>query len=270
MTTPTAAALNREQLRAELTAVVLHGATQRPRDMQAQLGPSGLGDPCTLALAYGILEWPQTNPSSDPLPSIVGTGAHAQFAEFFERSTERLPDGRPRYLVEQRVTPREDIPGSADLFDRLTGCVIDWKFQGKTKLDELRRHGPGLRYRVQAHTYGLGFENAGERVEHVAIVGVPRGGFLSGTVVWTEPYDRQIALDALDRKDDTTELIGRLHLLDEPGNWALIPRAPGSGCRYCPFFQPGQAKPGPNGCPGHTPAGPVEHPTASAFLGQSS
>lgn len=261
--------LSAEQLRREFTEVVVAGDKQRPRSMQTRLGPSGLGDPCTRRLAYGILEWPESNSTSDPLPSIVGTGAHAQFAEFFERRQELLPDGRPRYLIEQRVTPRQDIPGSSDLFDRLHGLVADWKFQGKTKLDELKRHGPGLRYRVQSHVYGLGFENAGEDVRHVAVVGVPRGGFLSGMVVWTEPYDRQIALDALARKDKTLELIGALDVEDHPERWALIPADPGSGCRYCPFFLPASndyAK----GCPGHVSGGPITQPTAAAFLGNDS
>jgi hypothetical protein len=263
------AALNGEQLRHELSAVVMHGATQRPRDMQTAIGPSGLGEPCTLRLAYSLLDWPKSNPTSDPLPSVVGTGAHAQFAEFFERNTETLPDGRRRYLVEQRVTPEPGIPGNADLFDRLAGCVIDWKFLGKTKLDDLRRKGPGLRYRVQSHTYGLGFENAGEQVRHVAVVGVPRGGFLAGMTVWTEPYDRQIALDALARRQRLIELLSALDVEENPTAWDVIERDTSRGCRYCPFFLPG-SKDRARGCPGHISGEPVETPTAGAFLGTSS
>lgn len=270
MTAPAAEPLHPEQLKRQLTDVVLRQAAQQPRNLQTQLGPSGLGEPCTLRLALGILETPATNPVSDPLPSVVGTGAHAMFAGFFEQLDERLPDGRPRYLIEQRVTPRDDIPGSSDLFDRLHGAVIDWKFMGQTKLDSLRRRGPGLRYRVQSHVYGLGFENAGETVQHVAVVGVPRGGFLSGMQVWTEPYDRQVALDALERKDATTELIGRLRLTDHPERWALIPRTPGPECRYCPFLSPGLTAPAVTGCPGHVPAGVPSAPTPEAFLGTAS
>jgi hypothetical protein len=263
------APLTGDQLRRELITVVEHQATQQPRNLQTRIGPSGLGEPCTRRLAYSILEWDPANPASDPLPSVVGTGAHAQFADFFTNHGELLPDGRPRYLVEQRVTPRQDIPGSADLFDRLHGCVIDWKFQGKSKQDDLRRHGPGLRYRVQAHTYGLGFENAGEDVRHVAVVSVQRGGFLNATVVWTEPYDRQIALDALARKDKTLELIGALDVEDHPERWSLIPAEAGSGCRYCPFFLPGSTN-FAKGCPGHVAPGPITQPTATDFLGGDS
>jgi hypothetical protein len=261
--------LDPEQLRQQLTQVIVEQAAQQPRNLQTRIGPSGLGEPCTRRLAYSILEWDPANPASDPLPSVVGTGAHAVFGEFFERRNELLADGRPRYLVETRVIPRHDIPGSSDLFDRLLSTVVDWKFMGKSKLDELRRHGPGLRYRVQSHVYGLGFENAGETVEHVAVVGVPRGGFLSGTVVWTEPYDRQIALDALERKDKTLELIGALAVEEQPERWALIPADPSSGCRYCPFFLPGSTD-FARGCPGHVPAGAPDQPTAAAFLGTAS
>jgi hypothetical protein len=242
--------LNAEELKRQLLAVVTHGANHQPRNLQTRMGPSGLGEACSLRMAYELLEWPQTNADSDPLPSVVGTGAHAMFAGFFEANTETLPDGRPRYLVEQRVTPRHDIPGSSDLFDRFTGTVADWKFKGKSKLDDLRRHGATRKERVQAHTYGLGFENAGETVQHVAIVGVPRGGFLSGTVVWTEPYDRQVALDALKRKDDILALVAGLDVEGNPDAWKLIPRDPGPACRYCPFFQPG-SKNLDRGCPGH-------------------
>jgi hypothetical protein len=259
--------LDSHQLRAQLLDVVQHQATQQPRNLQVRMGPSGLGDPCTLSLAYQLLEWQQSNADSDPLPSVVGTGAHAMFAGFFEARDERLADGRARYLVETRVVPRHDIPGSSDLFDRATGTVIDWKFQGKAKLDELKRHGPSRKYRVQAHTYGLGFENAGEHVQHVAIVGVPRGGFLSGTVVWTEPYDRQIALDALQRKDQVLELVGALAVEDHPKRWGLIPRLPGPGCRYCPFFRPGSTDLS-KGCPGHMDGTASAPPTVNAFLGQ--
>jgi hypothetical protein len=258
--------LTAEQIRRELLGIVEHQATQQPRNLQVRIGPSGLGEPCTRRLAYSILEWDPANPASDPLPSVVGTGAHAMFAEFFERHNELLPDGRPRFLIEQRVTPRQDIPGSSDLFDRLHGLVGDWKFMGKTKLDDLRRNGPGLRYRVQSHVYGLGFENAGETVRQVAVIGVPRGGFLSGTVVWTEPYERQIALDALARKDKTLELIAALDVEDHPDRWALIPADSGSGCRYCPWFLPASSDLS-RGCPGHVAPGPVTQPTPAAFLG---
>jgi hypothetical protein len=243
-------AFSSDQLRRELLATITHQASQQPRNLQTRIGPSGLGEPCTLRLGYDLLQWPTTNDDSDPLPSVVGTGAHAMFAQFFINAGETLPDGRPRYLIEQRVTPRHDIPGSSDLFDRLYGLVGDWKFKGKTKLDELRRHGPTQKERVQTHTYGLGFENAGETVNHVAIMGVPRGGFLSGTVVWTEPYDRQIALDALQRKDQVLELVATLDVEANPSAWKLIPRDPGPACRYCPFFLPG-SKDYSRGCPGH-------------------
>lgn len=256
-----------EQLKRQLLGVITHQAAHQPRNLQTTMGPSGLGETCTLRMAYELLEWPQTNADSDPLPSVVGTGAHAIFASFFEQHDELLPDGRRRYIVETRVTPRHDIPGSSDLFDRLTGTVIDWKFKGKTKLDELRRAGATHKEKVQAHTYGLGFENAGETVRNVAIVGVPRGGFLSGTVIWTEPYDRKVALDALLRKDRVLELVGALDVEAHPEKWALIPREPGSGCKYCPFFLPASSDLA-RGCPGHISSTRPDTPTPDAFLGQ--
>lgn len=240
-----------DALKGELVAVVLEGADRHPRSQQRRMGPSELGEPCALRMAYKLLDWPATNAASDPLPSIVGTGAHAQFAGYFETVGQTLPDGRPRYVVEQRVTPRADIPGSCDLYDRARRTALDWKFLGATSLRDFKAHGPSARYRVQVHTYGLGWENAGEPVEHVAIVAVPRGGFLSGMHVWTEPYDRQIALTALARKDNVLNLVDKLDVEANPGNWRHVPRAPSSACRFCPNHLPG-SKDLSIGCPGDT------------------
>lgn len=238
-----------ETLARELQQVILDGATRHPRSQQRSMGPSELGEPCALRMAYKLLDWPTTNAASDPLPSIVGTGAHAQFAGYFERLDERLADGRPRYLVEQRVVPRADIPGSCDLFDRARHLVIDWKFLGATSLRDFKTRGPSERYRIQSHTYGLGYQNAGETVEHVAVVAVPRGGFLGGMSIWTEPYDRQVALDALARKDNILNLVDKLDVEATPANWRLVPRLPGSACRFCPNYLPG-SKDLATGCPG--------------------
>lgn len=266
--------LDADALKAELLDVVRRGATQRPRDQQKTIGPSGLGEPCLLALGYGVLQWNKANTDSDPLPSIVGTGAHEMFAGFVERNQQTLPDGRPRWLVEQRVWPRHDIPGSCDLFDRLAGggTVLDYKFLGKTKLDQLKRgardglRAAGPKYRVQAHTYGLGLVNAGEQVRHVAVLAVPRGGFLNGAVLLTEPYDRQVALDALRRKDDVVALLAGLEVEDRPERWRLVPRQPGPGCTYCPWFRP-YSQDLSVGCPGHLSERPAPAPTAAEFLG---
>src|SRR5690606_18245296 len=105
------------------------------------------------------------------------TAVHAWLEKTFTAANYTLPDGRPRYALERRVSADAKLAGSSDLLDRHFRTVIDWKVPGATAMQRYRtERKPGLQYQVQAHVYGLGFANAGETIEHVAIVFLPRSG----------------------------------------------------------------------------------------------
>jgi hypothetical protein len=238
-----------EMLAERIAAFIVDTAVNSPRSLQKRLGPSEVGDPCERRLTYKILDWPESAAESDPAASIIGTGFHSWMEEAFGRRQTAMPDGRPRYRIEERVTVRPShldatvVAGSSDLYDRATGTVWDWKLVGHTSLDEYRRKGPGPQYRAQGHLYGLGQENAGESPKRVAICFVGRYHELR-VHVWTEPYDRQVALDALDRLDRIR------HRVDDPEAavsdydhawWAQVPASEQAKCRFCPWFKPGSA-----------------------------
>jgi len=240
------------EIAAMVTADIKHAAATDPRTLQAELGPSDLGIPCTRRLGYGALDWdPKPNADVDPWAAIVGKAVHTWLATTYTAKNTQL--GRERYLVEHQVTVPGPVSGHSDLYDRDLAAVIDWKIPGVTALKKYAKEGPGAQYRIQGHVYGLGRQLAGETPRHVVIVFLPRSGLLSGLHVWAEPYQPAIAVDAIQRY----QAIRQFHLTVDPEahpeRWALLPTAD-AHCAYCPWFLPGSTDLS-RGCPGHNTNG---------------
>lgn len=245
-----------QALAQRIADLIVTTANHAPRSLQKRIGPSEVGDPCERKLSYKMLDWPEAAGESDPIASVLGTAFHAWMAEAFEGRNTQLPGGKPRYRVEERVTVREGyteaatLAGSSDLYDRATGTVWDWKVVGISSLDEYRRKGPGDQYRKQAHLYGLGQENSGETPKRVAICFIGRYHELR-VHVWTEAYDRQVALEALARLDRIRQQLLDLDPEQHPERWSQIPTSEQAKCRFCPWFRPGSTDLSV-GCPGVT------------------
>jgi hypothetical protein len=237
------------QLAQLLGSFIVNAANHSPRSLQTAIGPSEIGDPCERKLSYKLLGWPTAAGERDPIAPVIGTGFHAWMEEQF---TARNSAGR--YKIEEKVTVRDSpietarIRGSSDLYDRTTRTNYDWKLVGVSSLDKYRRSGPGDQYRIQAHLYGLGQENAGEQPARVAIVFVGRYHELR-IHVWSEPYDRQVALDALDRLDRIRQRVLDLDPEANPANWAQIATDEHAKCRFCDWLLPGSTDLS-KGCPG--------------------
>jgi hypothetical protein len=213
------------------------------RSRQVAIGPSEVGEPCERQLSYKMLNWPVSNTAHDPIAAIIGTGFHMWMAP-----------GVTRYRIEERVTVREaanpdaSLGGSSDLFDRLTALNWDWKLVGVSSHDKYRRQGPGEKYRIQAHLYGLGQENAGQRPERVVVAFIARHHELK-VHVWSEPYDPTVAEAALARLDRIRDQVTDLDPETNPGNWAAIPTPDKPNCRFCDYLNPGSSDLS-QGCPG--------------------
>lgn len=243
-----------EMLAQQIAHFIIDADRNSARSLQRSLGPSEAGEPCERQLTYKLLGVPESNSERDPIAAIIGTGFHMWMAQAFESRQANLPDGGPRYLIEERVTVRDDMIGTADLYDRLAALNNDWKLVGASSLDRYRRHGPGLKYRVQGHIYGMGQENAGRKPSRVAITFIGRHHELQ-VHVWSEPYDRQIAVDALARLDRIRARAAALDLAGTPGNWALVPIADEPTCVWCPWLKPGSDDL-TQGCPGKSDPNP--------------
>lgn len=244
-----------EGIRRTLTEIILDASTNAPRSQQRRLGPSEVGDPCPRRLAYKLMDWPAVNDGGDPWPSIVGTATHDWLAQALERHNETT--GTRRFLIEERVTVDDGslfgypLSGSCDAYDTATHTVIDHKVIGDSMMRKYKAEGVREQYRVQAQLYGLGWENAGHTPQTVALACYPRGGMLGGLWVWTDVYDRQVALDALQRLQNIRDLLMALDPEARPHLWHQFPAQASSACRFCPFWKPGSTDL-TVGCPGNT------------------
>ena len=235
---------------AALTGIVADAIDNAPRSQQAAIGPSEIGHPCDRRLAYKLNDHPKVNSGRLAWKPAIGTAVHAWKQEIVERWNwdNPMPDGGPRFIVEGRVhvgdAGNQPITGSSDVYDRLTATNGDYKIVGGDRLRHYREHGPGDQYRIQAHAYGRGYALLGYRVRWVAIWFLPRDREFDKAYFWYEPYDEQIALDALTRLDGIAKLVA-----------SLGPAAPGllgtadAFCTSCRYYGPG-SKDLTKACPG--------------------
>lgn len=184
----------------------------QPRSLQKRIGPSEIGTPCDRCLVHKLIGTPEHETHAAWLP-FIGTCVHTRLEDVFTEANRGLP--ATRYLVESKVSVGEingdDITGHADLFDLERGEVTDWKIVGITTLKKARINGPTMTYRRQAHLYGHGFVRRGLTVNRVRIAFLPRNSVhLGDAVIWSEPYDQQLALDALSRADTLSRVIAAL------------------------------------------------------------
>lgn len=203
------------------------------RSQQTRIGPSEIGLPCTRRLAHKLAGTPEPDRGAPWLPTI-GTAVHAYLAEHFKKHSigVGMLDG-PRYLVETRVSVGEinghEMTGSADLFDRLTGTVVDWKIVGPSRIKIYKSKGPGPQYRSQAHLYGRGFQRAGYPVRQVMIAFLPRNGELSASYFWSEQWDETVATTALSRATGLAQLIAAI------GVDTVVDMYPPCADEWCPW-----------------------------------
>lgn len=230
----------------ELRDAIITQIRNHPRSQQVSIGPSELGTPCTRKLGYKV-----TN--TEPVVShaawrpVIGTATHAWLAETF--AMVKLPDGRPRYLVETRVEIGEiagqTIGGTCDLYDRVTASVVDWKVVGPTSMKAARSKTKET-HRVQVQCYGLGYVKRGLPVERVGIAYLPTNGELHEMVVQWFPFDAAEAQAAIDRAD------GIAYALNTLGRsmFGALPTAD-DYCTSCSYLDT-RATDAARACPGHT------------------
>jgi hypothetical protein len=231
-------------LAADLIGTVADAAHFSPRNRQVSIGPSEVGVACVRRLAGKVVNTPATWTNSDPWASIVGVATHAWLASAFAGANLGLDE--PRWLTEERVYPHPSMPGSCDLYDLWSDTVVDHKIVGTTTMSSAKKNGPSAQYRVQSNLYGLGWERRGRTPREVAIAYWPRSGYLSGLFLHREPYDRELAIAALDRLTLVSATALTLEVVEHPERLMLLPATPGDDCKYCPYKN---VREGDGGCP---------------------
>lgn len=262
---PTAVESVCEPLDTTIKRVVAAADANSERSQQTAIGFSELGNPCDRFLAHKAIGTTPANTDQDNWLAIVGTAVHAWLEKAYAADNERL--GRTRWVIEETVYALPNLYGHGDLFDVDLGAVIDHKILGVTKLRKIKKGEISLEYRVQMHLYGYGHKQAGREVREVILAVYPRNDSLrgqyggNGLLLHREPYDEQIALDAVARWLRVVEYAMTLEVDRHPDRWPLIPATPGDNCKYCPFLRPGRPA-DDTGCPGQ----PVEIPTTMPGL----
>lgn len=186
----------------EIRGIIEDSIINQPRTLQKVIGPSEIGNPCDHCLAARLAGW-EKREYGIPWASTIGTGAHLLFETFFNRYEQQQGQRLHRFLTEAPVMVghigNTEIWGSTDLLDTVTGMTVDWKFVGEASLNKYRS-GPSHQYKVQAHLYAKGWNDAGIPVRHVSIYFLPRTrSKMSDGFWWTEPYNPQVAINALNR-----------------------------------------------------------------------
>lgn len=228
------------------------------RGAQVSLGPSEIGHECDRRLAMSLMNIPRVNPGGDGWAAWKGTQLHSGMEDVFRWANANSG----RYVTELRVRYNsQHVPkGTTDLYDRVLAEIVDFKFPGEYSLKKMIQEGPPVHYQVQLDVYGLGVELMGEKVRTVSLYALPAAATsLDGMYVWTKPYDRKAAQEALDRVDRiAAEAERRSQPMHPDGQWSAASKSeiaksfepgPPDGCRYCPFYLKGDERM-ERGCPG--------------------
>lgn len=252
------------EMKQDLTEVIMWGWRGSDRSQQKMVGPSELGEPCARKLGYRIAGLPPVNEKVDPWPALVGTAIHTWLETNIHQFQETA--GATRWLTEIEVYPDDLVVGHCDLYDLETRSIWDFKTMNSDKIKQFRQVAQGdpkngieaqdpedwpdhfLGYRTQIHLYGRGMVRAGYQVDNVGLIALPRAGWLSNMVVWSEAYDGSIAKQALDRLYRIAEEVMELGLDEHPEQANAIQATPSRLCSFCDFYAPEPVS--GTGCPG--------------------
>lgn len=239
------------ELKQRLLEMILHADREDPRSKQQEIGPSEIGVPCDRRIAYRLARLPEINLGGDPWPATVGTAIHA----WLKDAVDLWDKVHRNWSTEQTIQfPDFGGVGHGDLYRHDRGTVIDWKSASKDVMKKVASDGPPEKHRVQVHLYGYGYRRMGVKVERVALAFVPRAGWIKDMYVWSEPYNEQIALDAIQRLYRVADQAVRLNVLTEPHRWQQIEATPSDDCGTCPWFnslRTNEQGASDQGCPGH-------------------
>lgn len=230
----------RNELRADIIDRIGNYAANRPRALQTAIGCSALGTTCDRKLGYMILgAAKQRRGTESGWMASIGTAVHAWLETVFNETDN--------YLTEQPITVTHNdmtIPGTVDLYAKQSGTVIDFKIVGESTLARAKAGHISQQYSVQVQLYGLGLQQAGHKVNKVAIMFLPRNKELVDAVLWEQPFDPQTARLAIDRYRNIALVMGAMG--DKGLAQLSIEDAP---CNWCDYFNPAATELA-KGCPG--------------------
>jgi len=216
-------------LQAMIEKTLVAKDNSRARSQQVAVGPSAIGG-CHRRLWHDLAQTEPTN-VGDKLAAILGTMVH----KGIEEALRTVDPFGVQYELEISVEA-DGIPGNVDCYDKINQMVIDWK---TIKKGNGRYFGKANRQQMwQIHMYGYLLSKNGYTVKDVALVGIPRDGKFKDILVYSEPYDENIAQEALAHLWETKDMV---EIGEKP-----YPEKPLAFCAdFCPYYDPS----GEVGCP---------------------
>lgn len=242
-----------EMLKDQLSVVIQAHQQRHPRGHQVRIGPSEIGDPCDRRIGYRIAGTTAVSRPRDVWPSTVGVAVHTWLQEAFD--TWSAETNTQEWLTEKTLHIEDFVEGHSDLYSTHFQTVIDWKTMGPDVMRKTRKEGPDPGYVIQAQVYGYGYEQAGFPVSRVALACLPRAGWLKDMYLWVAPYERLVALNALNRLSGIATQILSLDILTESHGhrWEQVTATPSDRCGWCPMYDPNRDPDrgaDEHGCPG--------------------
>ena len=234
-------------IKEDIIEVVRWADANRARSKQVALGCSEVGHQCDRRLAYRIAGVDPGGYSNDPWPAVVGTAVHSWMEEAVRLFQEA--HNLDHWVTEMEVLPSPIVKGHTDLYDAKRKLVLDWKFPSPDNLRKMRDDGVPEQYRIQVHLYGLGHVNAGREVERVGIAAMGRQGWLKDCWVWSEPFNFELAKNAIKRIHSIGNVLMQADLSD-PVTWQNIEATPSRLCSWCPWNRRDFKVANEKGCPG--------------------
>lgn len=179
--------MDSNQIKGYLLKALRSEGDAKPRSQQVQIGPSELGS-CRRKVWLKLQGQSVTNTDTKMLASWMGTTLH----DGIEKAVKRLDLWEEDQLREVEVE-RDGIKGHVDLYHKGWNAVVDWKTTTKKNLSYF----PSKQQRWQVQVYGWLMAGNGHTPQHVALVAIPRDGNEDDVVVHVEPYDEDVALEAI-------------------------------------------------------------------------
>lgn len=190
------------------------------RSLQMAIGPSNVGDACDRCLGVAMAVKISARHKKEDRFNLLawqGTAYHKGFEDLVGAANWKGISTEKRVSI-GKVKGYGKVSGSIDLYSEKDGSVGDYKFRYKDNIRRMKAAGvPPIQYRRQVHLYGYGVEMEGLPIEEVCLLFIPRDS-MDVREIWPfiEPYDRQIALDAIKR----AELIWKKFVV--PGKLELL------------------------------------------------
>lgn len=190
-------------------------------DKKLRKGATRLAHLITFKLPPGMCPF-RADLSNKKLSWVRGVDTHERFIKKIEPS---------------RITEVQCIKVSAaDGLYVTRGYLLTHNTIGIDGMRKVKKGNIPPGYRVQIQIYGLGHERAGRVVKEVALVFLSRSGWLNDAFVWVEPYDREVAIKALNRMYEIADKLIAMEIEKYPHRYQLIDASPGDSCVWCPFL----------------------------------